>query len=241
MNDFALPISKGGGVVSNSSNLGSKIIQRIPLRRLSDRVKESLMADADADLVLQSQNGDPAAFEALIRNHQHMIHSLTYRMTGSLADAEDLAQETFIRAYERIGEFRGASRFSTWLYRIAVNTCLNWRQSEARRFQLQCRAAEEIAAQQAGGGDSTTGEVNEVQAALLELPAKQRAAIVLTVYDGLNHAEAARILGCSETTVSWRVFAARRKLKRLLSAGRAAPRALARHEPRGAADTHHKP
>ena len=102
------------------------------------------MADADADLVLQSQNGNPAAFEALIRNHQHMVHSLTFRMTGSLADAEDLAQETFIRAYEQIGAFRGTSKFSTWLYRIAVNTCLNWRQSEARRFQLHANCCRGI-------------------------------------------------------------------------------------------------
>jgi RNA polymerase sigma-70 factor (ECF subfamily) len=65
-------------------------------------------------------------------------------------------------------------------------------------------------------GDDTLSR--EVQAALMKLPAKQHAAIVLTVYDGHNHAEAAKILGCSETTVSWRVFAARRKLKRLLSA-----------------------
>ena len=200
------------------------------------------MADADADLVLQSQTGDPAAFEALMRNHQHMVHSLTYRMTGSLTDAEDLAQETFIRAYEQIGEFRGASKFSTWLYRIAVNTCLNWRQSEARRFQLQARAAGEISAWHGGGEYSPADQANEVQAALLKLPTKQRAAIVLTIYDGLNHAEAAHVLGCSETTVSWRVFTAKRKLKRLLTAGRAAPRApLKNHAPRAATDAPHKP
>ena len=212
-----------------SPGAGGKIIQRIPLRRLSDQVKESRMADADEELVLQSQKGDPAAFEALIRNHQHMVHSLTYRMTGSLADAEDLAQETFIRAYGQIGAFRGASKFSTWLYRIAVNTCLNWRQSEARRFQLQANCAEEFAAWRADGENSPGDQENEIQAALLKLPAKQRAAIVLTIYDGLNHAEAARVLGCSETTVSWRVFAAKRKLKRLLTAGRAAPSAP--HQP----------
>ena len=218
MNALTPSIPMGGGVGSISPGSGKKIFQRIPLRRLSDRVKESLMADADADLVLQSQNGDPAAFETLIRNHQHMVHSLTYRMTGSLADAEDLAQETFIRAYEQIGDFRGASKFSTWLYRIAVNTCLNWRQSEARRFQLQAGCAGEISEWHAGGGNSPGDQANEIQGALLKLPAKQRAAIVLTIYDGLNHAEAARVLNCSETTVSWRVFAAKRKLKRWLSA-----------------------
>jgi len=242
MKAIALPHFEGGRVDSIPSSFGGKLIQRIPLRHLSDGVKESLMADADAELVLQSQNGDPAAFEALIRNHQHMVHSLTYRMTGSLADAEDLAQETFIRAYERIGEFRGASRFSTWLYRIAVNTCLNWRQSEARRFQLHTRAAGEISEWHTGGGDLPGDQANEIQSALLKLPAKQRAAVVLTIYDGLNHAEAAQVLGCSETTVSWRVFAAKRKLKRFLTAGHAVPRApLEEDEPHVAADAPHKP
>jgi RNA polymerase sigma-70 factor (ECF subfamily) len=200
------------------------------------------MADADSDLVLRSQQGDPAAFEKLVRQHQRMIHALTFRMTGSLADAEDLAQETFLRAYEQIGSFRGTAKFSTWLYRIAVNTCLNWRQSEARRFQLHSRAADELSARQASGEKSAGDAASEVQSALLKLPAKQRAAIVLTIYDGLNHAEAAQALGCSETTVSWRVFAAKRKLKRLLTVGRVAPRAPSdRQEPQTADCAPHQP
>ena len=180
------------------------------------------MGDTDENKVwvLQSRNGDPAAFEMLIRAHQRMIHSLTYRMTGSLEDAEDLAQEAFIRAYRQLDSYQGTAKFSSWLYRIAVNACLNWRQRENRRGQIHASWAESNDALQPepaspGGEDATT---QEVQAALMKLPAKQRAAIVLTVYDGHNHAEAAKILGCSETTVSWRVFAARRKLKRWLSA-----------------------
>jgi RNA polymerase sigma-70 factor (ECF subfamily) len=173
------------------------------------------MADTDHDLVLQSQNGDPAAFEILIQHHQRMIHSLTFRMTGSTADAEDLAQETFLRAYAQLATFRGQAKFSTWLYRIALNICLNWRQSEARRFRLQAACAEELATlQDEPEPHSSSDPANrQVRSALLKLSAKQRAAIVLTVYDGLNHAEAATLLGCPEATVSWRVFAARRKLK----------------------------
>ncbi len=223
MTAFAFPKLEGGSVDSISPSVGKKIIQRISRPGLSDRVKERRMADADAELVLQTQKGSPAAFEELVRNHQRMIHSLTFRMTGSLADAEDLAQEAFLRAYEQIGSFRGGSKFSTWLYRIAVNACLNWRQSEARRFQLHAQAAEEFSAQHAVNENCTGAQANEVQVALLKLPAKQRAAVVLTIYDGLNHAEAAQVLGCSETTVSWRVFAAKRKLKRLLTASAAAP------------------
>ena len=219
MTAFAFTNLDGGVVGAEVPLAGGKIIQRIPPPRLSEPVKASRMADADAELVLQTQKGSPAAFEELVRNHQRMIHSLTFRMTGSPADAEDLAQETFIRAYAQIGAFRGAAKFSTWLYRIAVNTCLNWRQSEARRFQMQTNCAQEFSAQHLNGENAPAenGACQQVQAALLKLPAKQRAAIVLTIYDGLNHAEAAQVLGCSETTVSWRVFAARRKLKGWLS------------------------
>ena len=196
-------------------------IQRICRPGLSYLVKESRMGDTDEEniWVLQSRDGDPAAFEALIRMHQRMIHSLTFRMTGSLADAEDLAQEAFIRAYRQLDSYRGTARFSSWLYRIAVNVCLNWRQRETRREQVHASWAESNDAlrpePESSAGEDALGQ--EVQSALMQLPAKQRAAIVLTVYDGHNHAETAKILGCSETTVSWRVFAARRKLKRLLS------------------------
>jgi RNA polymerase sigma-70 factor (ECF subfamily) len=177
------------------------------------------MADADKDLVLQSKNGSVAAFETLIRNHQTMIHALTFRMTGSSADAEDLAQETFIRAYEQINRFNGDAKFSSWLYSIAVHACLNWRRNEARRFQAHTNCAKEIFTQQTGEGISAAqNEMSQqAQAALMKLPAKQRAAIVLTIYDGLNHAEAAKVLRCSETTISWRVFTAKRKLKNWLT------------------------
>jgi len=176
------------------------------------------MSDTDEEQiwVLQSREGNPAAFESLIRTHQRMIHSLTFRMTGSMADAEDLAQETFIRAYRQLDSYQGSAKFSSWLYRIAVNTCLNWRQRERRRDQIHTQWAESTAVSESETGVSKPD--GEVQTALMKLPAKQRAAIVLTIYDGHNHAKAAKILGCSETTVSWRVFAARRKLKRLLSA-----------------------
>jgi RNA polymerase sigma-70 factor (ECF subfamily) len=97
---------------------------------------------------------------------------------------------------------------------------LTWRQRETLRAQVQAGWAESYDAPQLAGESAParneTGR--NVHAALLKLPAKQRAAIMLTLYDGLSHAEAAEILGCSETTVSWRVFAARRKLRRSLAA-----------------------
>jgi RNA polymerase sigma-70 factor (ECF subfamily) len=170
--------------------------------------------DDDEDAVTPSVAGDAEAFETLIRENQRMIHSLCYRMTGSIADAQDLAQETFIQAYRHLAEFRGEARVSSWLYRIAMNQCLNWQKSRQRRERLYREWSEQELDATPKKPDPRT---HAVQEALLSLNPKQRAAIVLTVHEGLTHADAARALGCSETTVSWRLFAARRKLKRLLS------------------------
>jgi len=171
--------------------------------------------DDNSETALETLTGDSDAFDDLVRDHQRMIYSLAYRMTGSEADAEDLAQETFIRAHRQLETFRGESTIATWLYRIGVNLCLNWRQRAQRRERLHQEWSKE---QSTLSPDSDPQMAARVQDALLRLPSKQRAAIVLTVYDGLSHAEAARVLGCTEATVSWRVFAARAKLKRCLKA-----------------------
>ena len=174
--------------------------------------------DEENNWVAQSRNGDHAAFEALIRKYQQMVHSLTFRMTGSVADCKDLAQETFIRAYQQLDSFGGTAKFSSWLYRIAINACLDWRRREQRRERLHQNWSEDAVTDGAGpeSGLDLDELSRQVQVALMKLPEKQRAAVVLTVYGGNSHADAAKILGCSETTVSWRIFTARRKLKQLL-------------------------
>jgi RNA polymerase sigma-70 factor (ECF subfamily) len=176
------------------------------------------VADDGSALVARSRNGDHSAYASLIKIHHRMIHSLAYRMTGSQADADDVAQDTFIRAYEHLDTYQETRKFSTWLYRIAMNACLDFKREEARRGRIHAGwsdAADSANSQEAEKpAEEKLGD--PVQAALLRLPAKQRSAIVLTLFDGLSHSEAAQALGCSEATVSWRVFAARRKLKRWL-------------------------
>jgi RNA polymerase sigma-70 factor (ECF subfamily) len=168
--------------------------------------------DEELGWIRRSREGDMAAFEELVRCYQQMIHALTFRMTGSQSDAEDLAQDVFIQAFRKLHSFRGEAQFSTWLYRIGINTCLNWKKSQQRRAQLHHEWAQQPH-ETAGRSDELAVRVQE---ALLTLPPKQRAAVILTTYEGMNHAEAARALGCSETTVSWRVFMARKQLKKWL-------------------------
>jgi RNA polymerase sigma-70 factor (ECF subfamily) len=176
--------------------------------------------DEEQDWIRQSRNGDPEAFAALVTRYQRMIHSLTFRMTGSLGDAEDLSQETFVQAFRRLDGFREEVKFSSWLYRIAVNLCINWRKSRTRRERAHTNWAEHeaiVGGKCAAMSSAELENTRRVQEALMKLPAGQRAAVILTLYDGMSHAEAARALGCSEPTVSWRMFTARAKLRRLLN------------------------
>ncbi len=180
--------------------------------------------DEETNWIALSRQGDQAAFAQLIQRHQRLIHHLAWRMTGGAAEAEDVAQETFIQAYQHLESYRGESRFSSWLCRIAINRCLTWRDRRERRHQVHMEWGRR---QELSGGGGPAGRAEQLQEALLRLPPKQRAAVVLTSFEGLNHAEAARALGCSETTVSWRLFAARAKLRHWLA--RPAPEEVA-HE-----------
>ena len=181
-------------------------------------IKMARMAEPDElNCIQNSLAGDTEAYAALVKAYQKMVHAVAFRMTGSFADAEDLTQETFLRAFRQLGSFRAESKFSTWLCQITVNLSLNWRARENRRGDVYSKWAEDAISKN-DSHDRFPDELSrQVQSALNKLPAKQRAAIVLTVYENRSHAEAAKIMKCAEATVSWRVFAARRKLKRWLS------------------------
>lgn len=173
-------------------------------------------SDVESKLIGQSRSGDTEAYAALVNQHQTMVRAITFRMTGSLEDAEELAQDAFLRAYQQLGSFNGDSKFSTWLCRIAINLSLDWRRRERRREAIHARWAADSLAESKSEDGFPDVLSRRVQAALNCLPAKQRAAIVLTIYENQSHAEAAKTLGCTEATISWRVFAARQKLKKLL-------------------------
>jgi len=173
-------------------------------------------SDDESKLVEQSLAGDPEAYAALVSRYQNMIRAMTFRMTGSLDDAEELAQDAFLRAYRQLGTFSGGARFSTWLCKIAINLSLDWRRRENRRDDIHSQWAAEVIPEDSPGNGFPDELSRRVQDALNKLPAKQRAAIVLTIYENQSHAEAANTLGCTEATISWRVFAARQKLKRIL-------------------------
>jgi RNA polymerase sigma-70 factor (ECF subfamily) len=110
-------------------------------------------SDDESKLIDQSLSGDPEAYAALVNQHQKMIRAVTFRMTGSLDDAEELAQDAFLRAYQQLGSFGGGSKFSTWLCRIAINLSVDWRRRESRRDDIHSKwAADAICENNPGSG-----------------------------------------------------------------------------------------
>jgi RNA polymerase sigma-70 factor, ECF subfamily len=180
---------------------------------------------AETDTVAMAKAGDTEAFGRLVENYQRMVHSLAYRMTGSGAEAADIAQEVFVRAWRELPRFRGESSFSTWIHRIAVNLCLNWNESGARRLRLREQWANDSI--ESGATPTEQERIDRVNEALKRLSPDYRAAIALTVYEGLTHREAASVLGCAETTVSWKVWRAKSQLKGWLADLAPNPKAVA--------------
>jgi RNA polymerase sigma-70 factor (ECF subfamily) len=181
-----------------------------------ERVLGRLRAD-EREAVEAAQRGDREAFDVLVTRYQRDVYRLCYRYAGNHHDANDLAQETFLKAYRAVARFRGESAFSTWLYRIAVNTCLNFK--TARRPE-----PEPLAETLADGGRAVSEELErseralKVRAAVERLPAKQRATLILKVYQDLTHEEVAGILGSSVGTVKANLFHALNNLRKLLAA-----------------------
>ena len=109
--------------------------------------------DDESQLIAQSRSGDAEAYAVLVQQYQKMIRAVTFRMTGSPDDAEELAQDAFLRAYQQLDTFCGSSKFSTWLCRIAINLSLDWRRRESRRDAIHSQwAAETLTANDPGGG-----------------------------------------------------------------------------------------
>ena len=181
----------------------------------SDAGRDAPSAETDGALVLACQRGDREAFDRLVERYQRGIYRLCYRYVNHHEDANDLAQEAFLKAWRAIGRFRGDSSFATWLYRIAVNACLNHR--ALRRPPTQ--ELPESLPDPARGAEARAlrdDEAERVRAAVSRLPDKQRATLILKIYHELTHEEVAQILGSSVGTVKSNLFHALANLRRLL-------------------------
>jgi RNA polymerase sigma-70 factor (ECF subfamily) len=181
----------------------------------------------DLEKVKAAQQGDRAAFDFLVDKYRDIVYAVAYRFARDPDLALDLAQDVFIRAYRGIGSFKGRSSFSTWLYRIAMNTCIDYTRRRSR--SVDAKTVPEEVAEYAGSEPIIVGrsegptelalssELGEqIQEAIDALPEYHKSVFVLYEIEGLSYKEIAEVVGCSIGTVMSRLHYARRKLRKML-------------------------
>jgi RNA polymerase sigma-70 factor (ECF subfamily) len=175
-------------------------------------------AAEDRDLVIRASEGDIGAFTKLVRDNSSLVYRVALRMLGS-ENAQDASQEVWVKVWRNIKGFRGESAFTTWLYRITVNTCLSARRKEAHREEREYSGDEMPYLPQPSGGDADPEAValnaerrEEIEAALKHVRAEHRAALILRHMEGLSYAEIAEVLQVPDGTAKGWVSRGRAEL-----------------------------
>jgi RNA polymerase sigma-70 factor (ECF subfamily) len=179
---------------------------------------------SDEELVTRSRGGDIDSFNQLILRWERPIYALAYRVIGREEDARDVCQETFLRAYRSLAGFKGQAKFSSWLYRIALNLCRDWIRRQRRAPVSQF--PEEIDILEAVAATEPTESIEDlvarrelsavVEEAMAKLPEEQRTAIILKEYHGMTFQEIADLQGCPLSTVKTRLYQGLSVLRRQL-------------------------
>ena len=183
---------------------------------------------AEMDLVKRAQRGDLTAYDELVKRYQERIYATIYHMTSNHEDANDLAQESFVKAFQALKSFKGGSSFYTWLYRIAVNKTINFLKQRKNRQHMSLNDLDfnaehnpdlvALISDKTPRRDAGLSELQEkLNAALLKLSESHRLAVVLHDVQGLSHEEIAKIMHCNIGTVRSRLFYARQQLQALLA------------------------
>jgi RNA polymerase sigma-70 factor, ECF subfamily len=169
-------------------------------------------------LVAAAKAGDQRSFEALVRRYRKRIYALALHITGSASEADDIAQEVFLKAFRALAQFEGRSQFFTWVYRMTVNRSLNSRRDRARRGEgtLDDPRLELAVAVDARGNPGLEAELRQTYSRLLRaldsLPGDMRTTVILVALQGLSHGEAGVVQKVSEGTIGWRMHEARKRL-----------------------------
>ncbi len=167
----------------------------------------------DQTAIQRCRAGDPTAFEPLVLRYQRVLFTVAVRLLGDRDDANDAAQNAFVKAYEKLGTFDETRRFFSWLYRILVNECINLRRSR----HVHVEVTDDLPATGTPADLLERRETRKrVQAAILELPLRYREVIVLRHFTELSYDDIADTLGVSVTVVKSRLFTARQRLARML-------------------------
>jgi RNA polymerase sigma-70 factor (ECF subfamily) len=165
------------------------------------------------DLIARCQAGDVEAFEALYRQHAARLYTLACRMAGSPEDGEDLLQEIFLQVYRKLGSFKGDSAVGTWLYRLALNHCLDYVRSRQAKMSKLTETLDADTSFEPTARRETPIARLDLERAIEHLPEGCREAFVLHDVEGFDHKEVGKLLGIAEGTSKSQVFKARMKLR----------------------------
>jgi RNA polymerase sigma-70 factor (ECF subfamily) len=177
----------------------------------------SLRDATDGELVGACRAGRKEAFDIIVERHRRAVYHLCYRFVGNHEDASDLAQDTFVKAWRGLHGFKGESALATWLYRIAVNTCLNRVQAKSLPTEaLEGDQFVDTTIDDPSAGLLRDERAQAVREAIARLPDRQRATLILRSYQGLSHREIAEVLGSSVGAVKANFFHALANLKKIL-------------------------
>ena len=182
----------------------------------------------EGDLVKHARRGDLKCYDELVRRYQQRIYATIYHMTANHEDANDLAQEAFIKGYSALKSFKGGSSFYTWVYRIAVNKTINFLKARKNKYHLSLNDIDfnaehdpdlmALVSHKTPNRDVALNELSKkLNEALLKLSEPHRMVVVLHDVQGLSHEEIAEIVGCNVGTVRSRLFYARQQLQGFLA------------------------
>ena len=172
------------------------------------------MSASDLDLVRLARDGDRAAFRLLLERHYGLLYRVAYRFLGSRPEAEDAAQEMAMSLAQKIGSFAGRSRFSTWIYQIALNHCRDQARRQKSLGRLQTAFVEVETHRHADWADSDR-RVRWLYQAIDRLKPDLKETALLVLAEEMSHAEAGDVLGIKEATVSWRMHEVRKQLSQM--------------------------
>ena len=181
-------------------------------------------ADPDRELMERFRSGERAAFDQLVRRHQKQIWRLVWRYVKRDADAADVTQQAFVRAFKGMAAFRGTSSVRSWLYRIAINCALSWLRDHKREQPSEIADDAPSDVSPAPVQLIATQDTAALRAAIEKLPPKQKLVLELRVFDDLSFKEVAELAGCTENTAKVNFHYAVKKLRELLVGGHDAQR-----------------
>src|SRR5262245_11818653 len=217
-----MAVARGSGVALPMTwTAGRSTEERTAVSADLNAVPDPSLVDlSEAELVARCLDGTPGAFDVVVERHRRPVYQLCYRFVGNHEDASDLSQEVFLRAYRGLRTFHGGSALATWLYRITVNVCLTRVTAKAPPV-----VSEPIEGLQHPADTRTESpserllreeRASQVRTAIAQLPAKQRAALILRIYHDMSHQQIAQSMGSSVGSVKANVFHALRGLKKHL-------------------------